>query len=115
MKRLAISLFLVLILVSSLIAGCSGGTILTIYHAGSLTIPFDDVTKEFNKLYPDIKVETEAAGSATAIRKVNELGKKADIISSADFSLIPQLMFPEHTELYITFAYNRMVIAYTNS
>jgi molybdate/tungstate transport system substrate-binding protein len=80
-----------------------------------LTIPFDDVTKEFNKLYPDIKVETEAAGSATAIRKVTELGKKADIIASADYTLIPQLLFPEYVEWYITFAGNRMVIAYTDS
>ena len=76
MKRLAISLFLVLVLILSLIPGCSGSTTLTIYHAGSLTIPFDEVTKEFNKLYPDIKVETEVAGSATAIRKVTELGRR---------------------------------------
>ena len=114
MKRLAISLFLALILTLSLIPGCSGGATLTIYHAGSLTIPFDEVTKEFNKLYPNIKVETEVAGSATAIRKVTELGKKADIIASADYTLIPEMMFPEYAEWYITFAYNRMVIAYTN-
>jgi len=115
MKRLAISLFPVLVLTLSLIPGCSGGATLAIYHAGSLTIPFDDVTKEFNKLYPDIKAEAEAAGSATAIRKVTELGKKASIIASADYTLIPQLMFPEHAEWYITFAYNRMVIAYTDN
>ena len=115
MKRLAISLFPVLVLTLSLIPACSGGATLTIYHAGSLTIPFDDVTKEFNKLYPDIKVETEAAGSATAIRKVTELGKKAGIIASADYTLIPQLMFPEYADWYITFAYNRMVIAYTDN
>jgi len=114
MKRLAISLFLVLVLTLSLIPGCSGGATLTIYHAGSLTIPFDDVTKEFNKLYPDIKVETEAAGSATTIRKVTELGKKADIIASADYTLIPQLMFPEYANWYIIFAANQMCIAYTD-
>ncbi len=114
MKRLAISLFLVLIVTLSLIPGCSVRTTLTIYHAGSLTIPFDEVTKEFNKLYPDIKVETGAAGSATAIRKVTELGKKAGIIASADYILIPEMMFPEYADWYITFAYNRMVIAYTN-
>jgi len=80
-----------------------------------LTIPFDDVTREFNKLYPDIKVETEAAGSATAIRKVTELGKKADIIASADYTLIPEMMFPEYAEWYIIFATNQMVIAYTDN
>ncbi len=115
MKRLTISLFLVLVLTLSLIPGCSGDATLTIYHAGSLTIPFDDVTKEFNKLYPNIKVETEAAGSATAIRKLTELGKKADIIASSDYTLIPEMMFPKYAEWYIIFAANQMVIAYTNN
>ncbi len=115
MKRLAISLFLVLVLTLSLIPGCSGDATLTIYHAGSLTIPFDDVTKEFIKLHPDIKVETEAAGSATAIRKLTELGKKADIIASSDYTLIPEMMFPKYAEWYIIFATNQMVIAYTNN
>ena len=114
MRRLSISLFIVLALTLSLISGCSRGTTLTIYHAGSLTIPFDDITKEFNQLYPSIKVLTEAAGSVATIRKVTELGKKADIIASADYTLIPQMMFPEYAEWYIAFAYNRMVIAYTN-
>ena len=115
MKRLAISLFPVLVLILSLLPGCSSGATLTIYHAGSLTIPFDEVTKEFNKLYPDIKVEAEVAGSVTAIRKVTELGKKADIIASADYTLIPEMMFPEYAEWYIIFATNQMVIAYTDN
>ncbi len=115
MKRLAISLFLVSVLILSLIPGCSSGATLTIYHAGSLTIPFDDITKEFNKLYPDIRVQTEASGSVIAIRKVTQLGKKASIIASADYTLIPEMMFPEYAEWYIIFATNQMVLAYTDN
>jgi molybdate/tungstate transport system substrate-binding protein len=115
MKRLAISLLLVSVLTLSLIPGCSSGAALTIYHAGSLTIPFDDITKEFNKLYPDIRVQTEASGSVTAIRKVTQLGKKAGIIASADYTLIPEMMFSEYAEWYIIFATNQMVIAYTDN
>jgi len=115
MKRLAISLFLASVLTLSLIPGCSGDATLTIYHAGSLTIPFDDITKEFNKLYPDIRVQTEASGSVTAIRKVTQLGKKASIVASADYTLIPEMMFPEYAEWYIIFATNQMVIAYTDN
>ncbi len=122
MKRLAISLFLTLILTSTLVAGCTSqptppATLsgkLQIFHAGSLTIPFAQISEEFNKLYPDIKVETEVTGSATAIRKVTELGKKADIIASSDYTLIPQLMFPEYADWYIIFAGNQMCIAYTD-
>jgi len=107
-------LFIILALTLRLIPGCSRGTTLTILHAGSLSIPFDDITKEFNKLYPHIKILTEAAGSVTTIRKVTELGREADIIASADYTLIPELMFPEYADWYIAFAYNRMVIAYTD-
>ena len=114
MKRLVISLFLALVPILSLLLGCSSGTTLTIFHAGSLSIPFDEVTKEFNKLHPNVRVEAEAAGSATTIRKVTELDKEADIIASADYTLIPELMFPEYADWYIAFACNRMVIAYTH-
>lgn len=115
MKRLLTSLLLVLALTSSLIAGCSGGITLTIYHAGSLTIPVDEMNKAFNQLYPDIGVRTEAAGSVVTIRKVTELDKRADIIASADYSLIPEMMSPEYADWYIAFAHNQMVICYTDS
>ncbi len=121
MKYLVISLILVLSLAAGLMPGCAeplpteepSGT-LTIFHAGSLSIPFDEVTQEFNKLYPNIKVLAEPAGSATSIRKVTQLSREADIIASADYTLIPQLMFFEHADWYIAFARNRMVIAYTD-
>jgi len=113
-KRLATTLFLVLTVVSILVSGCSGVSTLTVFHAGSLTIPLDEVTGEFNKLHPNIEAETEASGSATAIRKVTELDKEADVIASADYTLIPELMFPEYADWYISFACNRMVIAYTD-
>lgn len=121
MKRLAISLFFVLVVTLSLFAGCAGekspaGELegkLPIFHAGSLTIPFDEINKEFNQLYPDIKVLTEPAGSATTIRKVTELGRECGVIASADYTLIPEMMFPEYADWYITFAYNEIVLAYT--
>jgi molybdate/tungstate transport system substrate-binding protein len=120
MKRLGISLLLVLAL--TLIAGCASqppppasmsGT-LPIFHAGSLTIPFAQVSEEFNKLYPDVEILSEGAGSQTTIRKHTELGRECGVIGSADYTIIPELMFPEYADWYITFACNRMVIAYTD-
>ena len=123
MKRLIPSLFLVLALLLSLAAGCASeptpsATLsgkLPIFHAGSLTIPFAQISEQFNKLYPDVEVLSEGAGSQTTIRKVTELGRECGVIGSADYTIIPQLMFPEHADWYITFACNRMVIAYTDS
>ena len=87
---------------------------LTIFHAGSLSLPFRHVTEEFGKLHPDIEVEMESAGSRTTIRKVTELGRKADIVGSADYVAIEQLMFPDFADWHVRFATNRMVIAYTD-
>jgi len=122
MKRLAISLFLTLILTSTLVAGCTNqptpsATLsgkLPIFHAGSLTIPFAQISEEFNKLYPDVEILTEGAGSQTTIRKVTELYKECGVIGSADYTIIPQLMFPEYADWYIIFATNQMCIAYTD-
>ena len=52
-------------------------------------------------------MQTEASGSVTAIRKVTQLGKKASIVASADYTLIPEMMFPEYAEWYIIFATNQ--------
>lgn len=122
MKPLAISLFLVSVLTLTPIAGCASeptppATLsgkLPIFHAGSLTIPFAQISEEFNKLYPDIDILLEGAGSQTTIRKVTELGRECGVIGSADYTVIPQLMFPEHADWYIIFATNQMCIAYTD-
>ena len=124
MKRLSlISLSLSLILVLTVIAGCSSKPAptselagkLPVFHAGSLAIPFAQVSGEFNKLYPDVEILTEGAGSQTTIRKVTELHKECGVIASADYTLIPQLMFPEYAEWYIVFATNQMCLAYTDN
>jgi molybdate/tungstate transport system substrate-binding protein len=115
-----ISLFLSLLLLVSLIAACAqpatelSGT-LQIFHAGSLTIPFEQISTEFNKIYPDVEILAEGAGSATTIRKVTELGKECGVIGSADYTLIPELMFPDYADWYLIFASNQMCIAYTDT
>jgi molybdate/tungstate transport system substrate-binding protein len=88
---------------------------LQIFHAGSLTIPFAQISEEFNKIYPDVEILAEGAGSATTIRKVTELGKECGVIGSADYTLIPELMFPDYADWYLIFASNQMCLTYTDS
>ena len=124
MRKLVVSLFLVLSLMLGVMAGCAGGATpptagklegkLQLFHAGSLTIPFAQISEEFSKLYPDVEILAEGAGSQTTIRKVTELHKECGIIGSADYTVIPQLMFPEYADWYIIFATNQMCIAYTD-
>jgi len=122
-KRLIIGLLLTLNLTLTLIVGCTGGATppagklegkLPIFHAGSLTIPFAQVSEEFNQLYPEVEILLEGAGSQTAIRKVTELGRECGVIGSADYTIIPKLMFPDYADWYITFATNQIVICYTD-
>ncbi|MFO7917707.1 MAG: hypothetical protein R6V13_06490, partial [Anaerolineae bacterium] len=46
---------------------------LIIFHAGSLTVPVDELAKAFQVDHPNVTFETEAAGSRTTTRKVSEL------------------------------------------
>jgi len=122
-----ISLSLGLLLAASLLAACGdsateptptlpalSGT-LQIFNAGSLTIPLAQINEEFNKLYPDVEILAEAAGSATTIRKVTELGKECGVVASADYALIPELMFPDYADWYLIFATNQMCLTYNDS
>ncbi len=91
---------------------------LIIFCAGSLSIPLQEVNKEFQRWVKgtygyDVEIKLEASGSVMAVRKVVDLGKKADIVAVADYALIPKLMYPDYTSFYILFATNELVIAYT--
>ena len=91
---------------------------LTIFHAGSLTIPLQDLNEEFRKYMKtkgyDVEIKTEASGSVKAVRKVTDLGMKADIVAVADYTLLSTFMYPQYTDFYIAFARNEFVLCYTD-
>ncbi|MEA3346061.1 MAG: substrate-binding domain-containing protein, partial [Chloroflexota bacterium] len=86
---------------------------LIIFHAGSLTVPMKALAKAFQAKHPGVAFETEASGSRTAARKISELGRQADLMMSADYTVIDTLLIPDFAEWNIQFARNTMVIAYT--
>jgi len=85
---------------------------LIIFHAGSLTVPVKALSEAFQARHPGVTFETEAAGSRTTARKVSELGREADIVMSADYTVIDNLLIPDFADWNIRFARNTMVIAY---
>ncbi|ADB58858.1 tungstate ABC transporter substrate-binding protein WtpA [Archaeoglobus profundus] len=91
---------------------------LTIFHAGSLTIPLHDLNEEFEKYMKtkgyDVEIRTEASGSVMAVRKVTDLGRKADIVAVADYTILPAFMYPKYADFYIAFARNELVLCYTD-
>jgi len=85
---------------------------LIIYHAGSMI----DVVESCASIlrHEGIRVLNEPSGSIDAIRKVVDLGKRCDLIISADYRLIQALMFREHAEWCLKYASNEVVIAYSS-
>lgn len=83
-----------------------------IFHAGSLSVPFKQIANEYQKKNPGVKILLEPAGSIVCARKITELKKPCDIIASADYFVINELLMPEYATWSIRFATNEIVIAF---
>ncbi len=108
-------LFLALVSIFNLGVGAEETQVLKIFHAGSLAAPMADLEEMFESNHPGVDVQREASGSNDAVRKITELDRCADILNSADYSLIPGMMYPDYADWYIAYAGNEMVLAYTES
>jgi molybdate/tungstate transport system substrate-binding protein len=87
---------------------------LKVLHAGSLSVPFARLESLFEAQNPGLDVQREAHGSATAIRQLTELGRECDVIASADYRLIDQLMVeadPPCADWNVLFAGNSLGLA----
>jgi len=110
-----------LLLVIPLVAGCTPQKErLTIYHAGSLAVPFSELKAEFESTHPNVEVLCESGGSAKMINKaitVTEAGETPpDVIASADYKLIPDRLYEGgYADWCIAFARNSMVLCYRDN
>ena len=98
----------------NLIGSQGKSQMLRIFHAGSLSVPLKQVAERFEEENPGVKVVLEPSGSVLAVRKITELHKTADILMTADYRLINDMMMPSYAEFNIAFASNKMVLAYTD-
>jgi len=88
---------------------------IVVLHAGSLSVPFNIMAREFMEIYPNITVIMEAHGSRTCARQITDLGRSIDVMASADSKVIQNLLIPDHAEFCINFATNEMAIMYKKS
>lgn len=104
------------ILTILIISGCNERATkkneIIIFHAGSLSIPFKQLANVYQEKNPGIKILLEPAGSIVCARKVTELKKPCDIIASADYFVINELLMPDYATWGIRFATNEIVIAF---
>ncbi|MBE9514541.1 MAG: tungstate ABC transporter substrate-binding protein WtpA [Chloroflexi bacterium] len=119
MPKIASIVLVLTVLVTVL--GCGPqGEMLTIFHAGSLAVPFAELETEFEESPPDVDVVRQSGGSATMINNAiaqEDAGESPpDIIASADYKLIPDRMYEGgYADWYIAFARNTMVLCYRDN
>ncbi|HUS87186.1 MAG TPA: tungstate ABC transporter substrate-binding protein WtpA [Bacteroidales bacterium] len=85
-----------------------------IFHAGSLSVPLKEMTEKYEEENPGINIQLEADGSVACARKITDLKKPCDIMASADFRVIDEMLIPDYTSWNIKFASNSMVIAFND-
>ena len=88
---------------------------LVVFHAGSLSVPMREMAEAFEREHPGVEVLLEAAGSRACARKITDLGRLCDVMASADYTVIDELLIPERAEWNIKFAANEMAIVYRGS
>ena len=84
-----------------------------VFHAGSLAVPFAQIEKAFEAKYPQYDVKREVSGSRKAARKISDIKRAADVVASADYKVIDNLLIPNDAKFNAQFATNEMAIAYT--
>ena len=120
MKKTRCSALLLLVLVLSLAlvfpdsSSAEPNGKLIIFHAGSLTIPFAKIEKEFEGKYPKVDVLCEGGGSTKMARMICEVGKPADIMAAADYAVIDNFLIPKFASWNVRFATNQLVLCYTD-
>ena len=89
---------------------------LTIFAAGTLAVPFRQVSAIFEKQYPDVAVQAQYGGSVMMAKKITDLHQDADLLAVADYNVIPKYMFgkPAHASWYAGFARNAITFVYTD-
>ncbi len=117
-KKVIVIIILIAIVLGGLFYAYQSGYLfpnyLTIFHAGSLSVPLQKIGEEFSHKHPRIRIAFESSGSVDAVRKITDLNKSCDVLAVADWILIPKMMYDKHASWVIIFASNEMVIAYTD-
>jgi len=87
---------------------------LIIFHAGSLSMAFRHIAQHFERQWPGVNVQMEGSGAREAARKVTDQRRPCDIIASADYRVIEDMLKPDYARFNILFAGNRLVLSFTN-
>jgi molybdate/tungstate transport system substrate-binding protein len=85
---------------------------LVVFHHGSPTPAIEAAERAFLERHPGARIRRERGDALPNMRKVTDMGRRADIVYTDDYSIIPPVMFPKHADFWIRYAHDEMTIAY---
>jgi molybdate/tungstate transport system substrate-binding protein len=91
-------------------------TTLTIFAAGTLAVPFKQISPRFQNKYPNVIVRAQFGGSVKMAKQITDLHQDADILAVADYNVIPKYLFgdPPYAAWYASIARNAITFVYTD-
>ena len=103
----------------SIAAQADEPTVLTVFAAGTLAVPFREIDEAFQQKHGDRTVHAEFGGSVKMAKQITDLHQAADILAVADFSVIPKYLFgaggqTAYADWYAGFARNAITLVYTD-
>ncbi|MDD5724244.1 MAG: tungstate ABC transporter substrate-binding protein WtpA [Syntrophales bacterium] len=113
-RCVSISLVAVIVFFAPVVVSAQPAGKVVMFHAGSLSVPFAAMEKAFEAKYPKVDLLRETAGSVKCARMVSDLKKPCDIVASADYTVIDNLLIPGFAQWNIRFATNQLVLCYTD-
>jgi molybdate/tungstate transport system substrate-binding protein len=92
-------------------------TTLTIFAAGTLAVPFKQITALYEQNHPNVAVQAQFGGSVKMVKQITDLHQDADILAVADYNVIPKYLFgnPPYAGWYASIARNAITFVYTDN
>ncbi|MDA8109682.1 MAG: tungstate ABC transporter substrate-binding protein WtpA [Betaproteobacteria bacterium] len=100
-------------------AQAAGQTVLTVFAAGTLAVPFREIDQAFEKQHPGVEVQAQFGGSVKMVKRITELHQNCDVYASADYSVVPKYLFGEngakrYADWYAGLVSNAITFVYTD-
>jgi molybdate/tungstate transport system substrate-binding protein len=94
-------------------------TILTVFAAGTLAVPFKEIDARFQEKYPNVTVQPQFGGSVKMAKQITDLHRDADLLAVADYSVIPKYMFGDdgkqaYAKWFVGICRNAITFVYTD-
>jgi molybdate/tungstate transport system substrate-binding protein len=119
------ALLFLLIILGAVAAGCGSASpqagtsaspaskTLIVFGAGTLAKPWAAEFAAFQKAHPGVTIHSQFSASGDRVKAITQLGQPADVLGVADYSLIPNDLFPHYATWYVGFVSNEITFAYT--